>query len=159
MIYVTFERTVRRRPETVWALMTDLTAAPTWVEGLVDVRVAGAAKLEVAAWLEVEERVAGSVERFNVLVTAFRPGSLLALETRLASGVLLDRVTLTPVAEGTELGVFAELKSGSGLASALAPAPGLHEASAAEQAMRTIYERSFDALVTRIERQSAIPYR
>ena len=154
---MTLERLVRRRPDTVWSFLTDLTAATTWVEGLIELRVLGDGEPEVGARLSVERRLtAGTVERASSLITAWREPSLLALETRLPKVVLLDRATLTAVAEGTRLDVYAELNYG---APAFGRAPGLSAASPRELEIRGIYERSLDALVTRIERQSAIPYR
>ena len=160
MLYVTLERLVRRRPETVWTFLTDLTVATTWVEGLIELRTMGDAVPEVGSRLAVERRnEAGVVERVTSVVTAWREPSLVALETRLPNVVLLDRVTLTSVAEGTRLGVYAELNYGTAVVELFVRSPGLGKPSPRELAIRGVYERSIDALVTRIERQSAIPYR
>ena len=156
---MTFERTVRRRPEIVWEFLTDLSTAATWVEELVSIRPADEEKLAVGTRLEVERRGPAIVQRVTCEITAWREPSLLALETRLPRVVLLDRITLTPVAEGTQLGVFAELSYGPAAAGLFTRAPGLSEATSKEVTIRGVYERSIDALVTRIERQSAIPYR
>ena len=161
VLYVTFERLVRRRPDTVWSFLTDLSAVSTWVEGLVDLRVVGDAEPGVGTRLELARRVTATqkIDHVTSEITAWREPSLLALETRLPKVVLLDRVTLTTVAEGTRLGVFAELNYGGAAAGLFGRAPGLSEASPRELQIRGIYERSIDAPVTRIEKQSAIPYR
>jgi uncharacterized protein YndB with AHSA1/START domain len=158
VIYVTFERTVRRRPEIVWQFLTDLSAASTWVEELVELRTVDDEKLATGTRLAVERRGPGKVERVTCEITAWREPSLIALETRLPKAVLLDRITLTAVPVGTALGVFAELHDGMNVG-LFTRAPGLSGVSPREAAIRGVYERSIDALVTRIERDSAIPYR
>jgi uncharacterized protein YndB with AHSA1/START domain len=156
VIYVTFERTVRRRPEIVWQFLTDVHASTAWVEELVEVRlVDDDEKLGAGTRLAVERRAPGKIERVTCEITAWREPSLIAVETRLPGALLLDRITLTPVAEGTTLGVFAERIYGG----MPARAPGLAPPTSQEVAIRGAYERSIDALVTRIERDTALPYR
>ncbi|CAN5831190.1 hypothetical protein BH11MYX4_BH11MYX4_42110 [soil metagenome] len=159
MIYVTFERKVRRPPAVVWAFLTDVAALTTWVDELVEVRVMGDEPLRTGTSLQLERRSSGKIEHVTSEITAFREPTLLAAETRVNKLLFLDRITLTPIPEGTQLGVYAERMYGPRSASIFARQPGLTVPTPQELSIRGAYERSVDALVTRIERQSAIPYR
>ena len=101
MIYVTFERKVRRPPPVVWGFLTDVGALVSWVDALVEARVRGDQPLGAGAQLVLERRAPGNVEHVLAEVTAFREPSLIAVETRVNTWLFLDRVTLTAIPEGT----------------------------------------------------------
>lgn len=159
MIYVTLERLVRQRPEVVWDYLTDLAALTSWVETLVEARTVDTDRPEAGTLLELVRRGTTKIERVVSEITAFRAPSLLALETRRGSMLMLDRASLTAVPEGTRLEIFVERTDQAERGRFFARAPGLRAETPAEHAIRDLYERSVDALVTRIERHSAAPYR
>ena len=117
MLYVTVEATIARRPEVVWDVLTDVSGLTAWVEGLVEAEIVSQEKTGVGLRVRVLRREAGKrkarIAEATCEVTAWRDHSLLAIETRLPGLLLLDRVTLTPSKEGTDLGVYAELLFGS----------------------------------------------
>jgi uncharacterized protein YndB with AHSA1/START domain len=159
MIYVTVERTVRRRPEIVWDFLTDVSSLAAWAEGIVEATVAAEPKNDVGMTIDLVRRTGRTRAEATAEVTAWRPPSLLALETRLPGLLLLDRATLAPHPEGTALGVYTEIVYGSALTEFFARPRGLLGASPEDPAVQGIYERSIDALVKRIEAMSAVPYR
>lgn len=159
MIYVTFERTIRRPPAVVWGFLTDVGALTTWVDALVEARVLDDQPLGVGARLVLERRSPGTIEHALPEITAFREPSLIAVETRVEKLLFLDRVTLEPVPEGTRLGIYVERMYGPRSASIFARQPGLSVPSRQEWAIRKAYERSVEALVERIERESMRPFR
>ncbi len=159
MIYVTFERRVRRPPPVVWGYLTDVGALVSWVDALVEAHVLGDQPLGAGAQLVLERRSPGNIERVRAEVTAFREPSLIAMETRVGKWLFLDRVTLTAVPEGTLLGIFVERMYGPRSASIFARQPGLSVPTPQEWAIRQAYERSVEALIERIERESLVPFR
>lgn len=159
MIYVTVERTVRRRPAIVWEFLTDVSSVTAWAEGIVEATVASETKNDVGMTIDLVRRDGRSRVEATAEVTAWRPHELLALETRMPGLLLLDRATLAPSAEGTALGVYAEIVFGSPVAEFFARPRGLLGASPEAPAVHGVYERSVDALVKRIESLSAVPYR
>lgn len=158
MIYVTVERTVARRPEVVWEVLCDVGALPAWVEGLVEAELREA-ELDVGARIDVVRRAGTARVEATCEITALRPPRMVAVETRLPSLLLLDRLELAPSADGTTLAVHSELIYGSRLAEFFARPRGLLGASNEDLAIQGVYERSVDALVKRIEAVSAVPYR
>jgi uncharacterized protein YndB with AHSA1/START domain len=159
VIYVTVETVVRRRPEVVWAFLTDVSSLPAWIEGVVEARIAGAAKEGVGLEVDVVRRTGRRRSRATCEVTAWREPELLALETRAGDILLLDRAVLEPVEEGTKLGVYAELALGGTLASLFARPQGMLGGGDVDLPIQGIYERSVASLVKRIETSSTAPYR
>ena len=156
---MTFERKVRRSPAVVWGFLTDVSALVTWVDALVEARVAGDQPIGVGAELVLERRSPGTIENVRCEITAFRAPKLIAVETRVDKRLFLDRLTLEPIPEGTLLGVYVERIYGPRAASLFARQPGLSVPSPQEWSIRKAYERSVEALVERIERDSMLPFR
>ncbi len=159
MIYVTVERTVRRRPEVVWEFLTDPTSLTAWIEGVVEARIVSDIPRGVGLEVELVRRAGGRTARATCEVTAWREPQLLALETRLPEMLVLDRATLAPHPEGTALGVYAEILFGSMVDELLSRPGGLLRAASNDPELEGIYARSVDSLVKRIESMSAVPYR
>jgi uncharacterized protein YndB with AHSA1/START domain len=158
VIYVTVERVVARRPEVVWEVAADVAALPAWVEGLVEAELRSD-RLEVGAIVDVVRKT--GKKRFEAAceITALRPPRMIAVETRLPTLLLLDRLEIEGVDGGSSLAVHSELVFGSRIAEFFARPRGLLGASNEDHAVQGIYERSLDALVKRIEAVSAAPYR
>lgn len=159
MQYVTVEREIRRRPELVWEALVDVIGFPGWVEGLVDVQLQSDGPLREGAvidlvWRSERKRLAGTAE-----ITAFRPATLLAAETRVAGGLFFDRARLEPEAGFTRLEIVSEVMSGFGVADLFARPRGLLGAPNEDSPLQKSYERSVDAFVKRVEAMTAIPYR
>jgi uncharacterized protein YndB with AHSA1/START domain len=159
MIYVTVERLVRRRPEIVWEHLTDVTALTAWAEGVVDAKIQGDEPRGEGTRVDVLWRNGRTRHAATVEVTAWRPPSLLALETRVPGLLLLDRFTLARVPEGTALGVYGEIVTGNRLAELFARPYGLLGGPPGDESLHGIYDRSVEALVKRIESMSTVPYR
>ncbi len=159
MIYVTFERKVRRPPAVVWGFLTDVSALVTWVDALIEAQIAGDQPLGVGTEIVLERRSPGSIENVRSEITAFREPSLIAIETRVGKLLFLDRLTLEPIPEGTRLGIYVERMYGRRSANIFARQPGLSVPTPQESSIRKAYERSVEALVERIERDSMLPFR
>jgi uncharacterized protein YndB with AHSA1/START domain len=160
VLYISVEAKVRRRPEIVWEVLTDIAALPTWIEGVVEV---GTPETAVAVGMEVRvSRKSGpraKVSRAVAEVTICRPPALLVLETRAPGLLFLDRVELAATPEGTDLRFAAEIAYQSKLAEAFARPSGLLLGSVQDHPIDGIYQRSVEALVKRVETISAAPYR
>lgn len=160
MRYVTVERTIQRRPEVVWEILTDATGLTNWIEGLIDARLrftdeaVSAGTVIELFWQRGKRPLRGTAE-----VTGFRPGALLAIETRIGDGLFFDRARLEGDGRATRLEIVSEVMSGFGVADFFARPRGLLGAPNEDDALQKLYERSADALVKRIESKSAIPYR
>lgn len=162
MIYVSVEATVKRRPEIVWDVLTDVSSATAWVEGLVELDPEDDdARPGIGYAMHVIRREGARQVAASSEITAWRENSLLAIETRAGSMLLFDRVTLAPTGDGTQLGVYGEIVFGSRIAELFARPHGLFGAVADPWTDRVqgIYERSVEALVKRIEATSERPYR
>lgn len=159
---MTVETLVRRHPAVVWDALTDLSSLPGWVEGLVH----ASATSEVDVGIEIAIEIAsarrsgprGEIVRAVSQITRCRPPSLLVVETRAPELLLLDRVTLEPIREGTRLRLDSEVMHSSRLAE-LAASPRTLLGGRADHAAQGIYERSVEALVKRVETSGAVPYR
>jgi uncharacterized protein YndB with AHSA1/START domain len=159
VIYVTVERIVRRPPELVWDVLTEVAALPAWIEGCTEAEVVSEEERGVGTLVKLVRQTGKARSVATAEVTAWREARLLALETRIPNLLLLDRAVLEPIKEGTALGVYAEFVFGSAFTEFFARPRGLLGASPEEPAVQGIYERSVEALVKRIEALSAIPYR
>jgi uncharacterized protein YndB with AHSA1/START domain len=160
VLYINVEATIRRRPEVVWDVLTDIAALPVWVEGLVEATTSSDA-LAVGVELRISRRSGprAAVARAVAEVTVCRPPALLVLETRAPGLLFLDRVELAPTSEGTDLRFATEIAYESKLAEAFARPSGLLLGSVHDHPLDAIYERSVEALVKRVETISAAPYR
>jgi hypothetical protein len=162
VLYVTVEAAIARRPEVVWDVLTDVPGLTAWVEGLIEAEVVSEEKRGVGMRVRVARREGSKKPRIaeaTCEVTAWREHELLAIETRVPGLLLLDRVTLTRTAEGTDLGFYAELFYGSAFSELFARPVGLLGGSLGDPAVQGIYERSVEAFVKRVEAISAKPYR
>ena len=68
-------------------------------------------------------------------------------------------MTFERIPEGTLLGVYVERMYGPRSPFSLSRQPGLSVPSAQEWSIRKAYERSIEALIERIERDSMLPFR
>lgn len=162
MIYVSVEAIVKRRPEIVWEVLTDVSSATAWIEGLVELSPDDEeARPGIGYAMQVVRKEGARQVAASSEITAWRERSLLAIESRAGSMLLFDRVTLEPANEGTLLGVYGEIVFGSRIAELFARPHGLFGAVADPWTDRVqkIYERSVEALVKRIEAMSERPYR
>lgn len=161
MIYVSVEHEVRRRPEIVWSVLSDLSSATAWVEGLVEIDADDGAAPGVGFSARIVRRDGSRRTAATCEVTAWRPCALVAVETRSGEMLFFDRVTLAPTPDGTHLAVNGEIVFGSRLAELFARPQGLLGAVRDPWAERVqgIYERSVEALVKRIETTTDRPYR
>jgi len=162
VLYVTVEATVARRPEVVWDVLTDIPGLTAWVEGLTDAEIVSEEKEGIGLRVRVARREASKRPRISVAtceVTAWRPHTLIAVETRVPNLLLLDRVTLTPTKEGTDLGFHAELFYKGAVSELFARPVGLLGGSLGDPKVQGIYERSVEAFIKRVEALSAKPYR
>ncbi len=162
MIYVSASAIVRRRPEIVWDVLTDVSSATAWVEGLVELSPHDdEARPGIGYVMHVVRKDGARQVAASSEITAWRERSLLAIETRAGKMLLFDRVTLAPADGGTLLGVYGEIVFGSRIAELFARPHGLLGAVADPwtERVQAIYERSVEALVKRIEATSERPYR
>lgn len=159
MIYVTVERLVKRRPEVVWEVLSDVSSLTSWSEGIVEATVASDEKKGAGMVVTIVARTKGKSVRVNCEVTAWRENALLALEADTPSKSFFHRATLDATPEGTRLGVYAEIMFKDKISGFLAHPGGIFEPSPAEVERQRMYERSVDALVKRIESLSVVPYR
>ncbi len=163
VIYVSVEATVKRRPEVVWDVLSDVASATAWIEGLVAVEPDDDdARPGVGYTMNVVRRDGARSVAASSEITAWRERSLLAIETRAGGMLFFDRVTLAPVdAASTRLGVYGEIVFGSRIAELFARPHGLLGAVADPwtERVQAVYQRSVDALVKRIESTSERPYR
>jgi uncharacterized protein YndB with AHSA1/START domain len=160
VIHVRASAIVRRRPEIVWDFLTDVSALPAWVEGVMEASVDGQVEGGVGMRIDIARRAAGRRYDATCEVTAWREPSLLALETRLPGLLLLDNATLEVVPEGTLLVLTGEvIAPNNPLAALLSPPRGLLGRGDRAPAAQGVYERSLTALIKRIESLSAAPYR
>jgi carbon monoxide dehydrogenase subunit G len=102
---ITVSRHVHATPEEVWAVLTDLDAAPTTLRGVSRVeRVAGPAYDVGTRWRETR-RILGKEETQEMEVTASAPARRTTVEAR-SGGVEYRTVfTLEPAEEGSLLTV------------------------------------------------------
>jgi carbon monoxide dehydrogenase subunit G len=102
---ITVSRVVHAAPEQVWAVLTDLDAAPTTLRGVSRVeRVAGPAYDVGTRWRETR-RVLGKEETQEMEVTETSPAETTTVEAR-SGGVDYRTVfTLAPEGDGTLLTV------------------------------------------------------
>lgn len=106
-------------PETVWAVLTDVDAIPTWRPDLVAVERLPASG-DVVRWVEVGPRTRLAVER----VEAVAPERLV-IRTASAGPERSWTYTLSPAAEGTRLTVVEERVVSGPFARVLLRLPGL----------------------------------
>ncbi len=106
-------------PETVWAVLTDVDAIPTWRPDLVAVERLPASG-DVVRWVEVGPRTRLAVER----VEAVAPERLV-IRTASAGPERSWIYTLLPVVEGTRLTVVEERVVSSPLARVVLRLPGV----------------------------------
>lgn len=162
MLYVSVEAIARRRPEIVWDVLTDIPASTSWVEGLIEASTDDERPPKAGSLITLKRRAAGkkqAVVKARAEITVFKPHSLLVIETRAPDLLLLDRMALEPVAEGTLLKVSSEMLFGNKLVNLLTRRSGLFLGSSEPHPVDGIYERSVQALVKRIETISAAPFR
>lgn len=162
MLYVTVEASILRRPEIVWEVLTDVPGLTAWVEGLTEAEIVSEEKRGVGMQVRVTRRTGKKkvhISEATCEVTAWRENALIAVETRVPGLLLLDRVTLTPTKEGTDIGFYAELFFGNSVAELFARPAGMLGGSLEDPAVQGIYERSVEAFVKRVEALSAKPYR
>jgi len=158
VLYIGLKRIIRRPPDDVWGFLTDVMSLPSWVSGLVEARLCGATRIGAGVLLDIVIDANGKRHVARSEVTRWRQPSLLTVETRARGVLVLDRVALGPIREGTELVVDAELKLGPRLIERFVTARTLGVAEA-DAAIEQAYERSLDALVKRVEMVDSIPYR
>lgn len=161
MLYVSVEAIARRRPEIVWDVLTDIPASTSWVEGLIEASTDDDAPPKAGSLLTLKRRAGKkqAVVKARAEITVFKPHSLLVIETRAPDLLLLDRMALEPIAEGTLLKVSSEMLFGNKLVNLLTRRSGLFLGSSEPHPVDGIYERSVQALVKRIETISAAPFR
>lgn len=159
MRYVTVEREIPRRPEVVWEALVDVAGFTSWVEGLVEARARVDAPLAEATVVDLTWRADKKSIRGVAEVTGFRPNVLLAVETRIASGLFFDRASLEATPHGTRIEIVGEVMSGFGIGEYFARQRGLLGAPNEPTALEKAYERSIEAFAKRVAALSAIPYR
>ena len=158
VLYIGLKRIIRRPPDDVWAFMTDVMSLPSLVSGLVEARLCGETQSGTGVLVDIVIDANGKRHLASSEVTRWQQPSLLTIETRARGVLVLDRVALVQIREGTELAVNAELKLGPRLVERFVTARRLGVAEA-DAAIEQAYERSLDALVKRVEMVDSIPYR
>ena len=156
MNYVCVSTRIERTPEVVWGFLTDVSGITRWVHDVFEaerVKEPGVGMLVDFALRHKGVRVDATSE-----VTAWRPPSLLALETRFRHRLVLDRAELRPVEGGTEITITSESVD-RGLASALRRAPGLLGANNEAPPLQKNYEQALERLRLLIEAETRSPYR
>lgn len=159
MLYLEAKVTIPRKPEIVWAYLTDISKLPSWVEDLFDAEIVGNEELGVGTRIDVARRVKGKRTDATIEITAFRAPKLLAVETRLPGMLILDRAILTESSGGTDLSVLTEIAHEGMLASIFARPVGLLGADDRPPPAQAIYERSVEAFRKLVETSTMMPYR
>jgi uncharacterized protein YndB with AHSA1/START domain len=159
MIYLDVAVTIPRKPEIVWAYLTDVSKLPSWVEDLFDAEVVGKGDIGVGTRVDVARRVKGKRADATVEITAFRAPKLLAVETRLPGMLILDRALLEESSGGTDLRVLTEISHEGILASIFARPIGLLGGPDQPPPAQAIYERSVEAFRKLVVSSTLTPYR
>lgn len=159
MLYLEVAVTIPRKPEIVWAYLTDLSKLSSWVEDLFEAEMVGKEELGVGTRVDVARRVKGKRTDATIEVTAFRVPKLLAIETRMPGMLILDRALLEETSGGTELRVVSEIAHEGMLASIFAQPVGLLGSDDRPPAAQAIYQRSVEAFRKLVESSTLTPYR
>jgi uncharacterized protein YndB with AHSA1/START domain len=159
VLYLEAKVTIPRKPEIVWAYLTDVSKLPSWVEDLFDAEIVGREELGVGTRVDVARRVKGKRSDATIEVTAFRAPKLLAIETRLRGMLILDRALLEDSSGGTEMRVLTEIAHEGMLASIFARPVGMLGADNRPPPAQAIYQRSVEAFAKLVESSTMTPYR
>ncbi len=158
MIYVCAGIRIKRAPEIVWGFLTDVSGITRWIHDVFE-----AERIHepgVGMLVDFAMRLKGARVDATSEVTAWRPPSLLALETRFRSRLVLDRAELVATPDGdTELTVTSESLERGAIPMMLRRAPGLLGANNAAPPLQKNYEQALERLRLLVEAETRTPYR
>lgn len=158
---MTAERVVTPPPAIVWAALLDLTHAGAWLEGVVRLEYEPSSPMSIGTVIAVEWQPRGA-ERSTTssVVSALRPGALIALETRGKDLLSFDRALLEPTANGTRIEFVSELSErGASVLERLASPHDLFGNVRRAASVELAYERALDAFARHVESTYTVPYR
>jgi carbon monoxide dehydrogenase subunit G len=133
---------VRRAPAEVFAVVSDLARAPSWVPGLVEMTQLTEGPVAVGTQFRQRIHLAGRDVEGVLVVSALEPDRVFAHTSRAGPAKLFGHFELAPVEGGTRVAHHHEIRL-SGLARAMAPlvaSKAEHNASRALENLRRLLE-------------------
>jgi carbon monoxide dehydrogenase subunit G len=133
---------VRRAPAEVFAVVSDLARAPTWVPGLVEMTQLTPGPVAVGTQFRQRIHLAGRDVEGVLVVSALELGRVFAHTSRAGPAKLFGHFELAAVEEGTRVAHHHEIRL-SGLARAMAPlvaSKADHNAAHALENLRRLLE-------------------